>query len=141
MPGCLFWVVDDDADDLVLIEQGFSEFGLRVSMFQPDRAGTILDRFEAEAAKNPPQMIMLDINMPFISGKELLVLLKSDPRFRHIPIVMFTTSTSHQDKMECMRAGANCFLTKPATFTELTKICDSLSTLFCSGAVSVERAR
>ncbi|WP_313436359.1 response regulator [Novosphingobium sp.] len=64
-------------------------------------------------ASPPPQLILLDINMPRMDGKELLVAVKSDPRLRHIPVVMFTSSESPTDIRECYERHASCYVVKP----------------------------
>jgi CheY-like chemotaxis protein len=61
----------------------------------------------------PPQLILLDINMPRMDGKELLTAVKSDARLRHIPVVMFTSSESPVDIRECYELHASCYVVKP----------------------------
>ncbi|MDF2640408.1 MAG: response regulator receiver protein [Novosphingobium lindaniclasticum] len=60
-----------------------------------------------------PQLILLDINMPRMDGKDLLVAVKSDPGLRHIPVVMFTSSESPTDIRECYERHASCYVVKP----------------------------
>ncbi|TCM16087.1 CheY-like chemotaxis protein [Novosphingobium sp. PhB165] len=60
-----------------------------------------------------PQLILLDINMPRMDGKELLDAVKSDSRLRHIPVVMFTSSESPSDIRECYERHASCYVVKP----------------------------
>lgn len=132
MSDCLIWVVDDDADDLYLIEQGFRECSFNVRTFTPPNLAELLPALEKTYSRDLPQVILLDINMPKISGKELLGSIRADSRFKHIPVVMFTTSTSRKDRVECMQLGANCFLTKPNSYHNMVKVCSSLATVFCT---------
>jgi CheY-like chemotaxis protein len=132
MTDCLIWVVDDDVDDIFLIEQGFRECSFNVRTFSPSNVTEVIPSLEKTYAKDLPQVILLDINMPRISGKELLCSIRADVRFKHIPVVMFTTSTSRNDRIECMRLGANCFLTKPSSYQNMVKVCSSLATVFCT---------
>ncbi|WP_395329131.1 response regulator [Novosphingobium sp. BL-8H] len=60
-----------------------------------------------------PQLILLDINMPRMDGKELLATVKADARLRHIPVVMFTSSESPNDIRECYERHASCYVVKP----------------------------
>ena len=132
MTDCLIWVVDDDVDDIYLIEQGFRECSFNVRTFSPTNVSDVIPALEKTYAKDLPQVILLDINMPKISGKELLGWIRADLRFKHIPVVMFTTSTSRADRIECMQLGANCFLTKPNSYQSMVKVCSSLETVFCT---------
>lgn len=132
MTDCMIWVVDDDADDIYLIEQGFRECSFNVRTFSPTNVTELIPALEKTYSRDLPQVILLDINMPKVSGKELLGSIRADLRFRHIPVVMFTTSTSRSDKLECMQLGANCFLTKPSSYQSMVKVCASLATVFCT---------
>lgn len=60
-----------------------------------------------------PDIILLDLNMPRMSGRDVLAEMKSDPRFRQIPVIVVTVSSSEEDIMKCYDLHANCFVTKP----------------------------
>lgn len=60
-----------------------------------------------------PDLILLDINLPRKSGHDVLVFLKNDARYRHIPVIMLTTSSSQADIMTAYKNHVNCFITKP----------------------------
>lgn len=70
-------------------------------------------RHEPGQETPPPQLILLDINMPRMDGKELLAAVKSDSRLRRIPVVMFTSSESPSDIRECYERHASCYVVKP----------------------------
>jgi CheY-like chemotaxis protein len=65
-----------------------------------------------------PDLILLDINLPKVSGHDVLREIKSNDALRAIPVVMFTTSADQDEVMATYRAGANSYLTKPVKFTE-----------------------
>jgi CheY-like chemotaxis protein len=132
MTDCLIWIVDDDADDLELISQAFKECSFEVRTFSSPDPEKITGELEKSYLKDLPEVILLDLNMPIISGKELLSHIRNDARFKHIPVVMFTTSNSKRDRIECLQLGANCFLTKPNSYANMVKICASLATVFCT---------
>ena len=73
---------------------------------------------QADAADNLPCLIILDINMPVLDGKETLSLIKKDERFRAIPVVVFTTSASELDRMFCQRHNTT-MITKPPAYHNL----------------------
>jgi chemotaxis family two-component system response regulator Rcp1 len=72
-----------------------------------------------------PDLILLDINLPKIDGKEVLQTIKTDEKLRKIPVVMLTTSSSELDVTESYNNHANCFITKPVDldkFFEVVKV-------------------
>lgn len=72
------------------------------------------------ATERLPSLILLDLNMPGIDGREVLSSIKADERLRGIPIVILTTSSDERDVNECYRIGASTYIQKPVTFEGLT---------------------
>jgi CheY-like chemotaxis protein len=66
-----------------------------------------------------PELILLDLNMPGLDGRDVLKALKQDPVLRIIPVVIFTTSANARDVEECYRLGANGYFTKPLAYRDL----------------------
>ncbi|MFW9904557.1 MAG: response regulator transcription factor [Candidatus Thorarchaeota archaeon] len=75
-----------------------------------------------ELAKNSPDLILLDIRMPGISGLEVCRQLKQDDKFKHIPIIIFSAKVLSQDIELGLNAGADEYLTKPFSTRELTQL-------------------
>ena len=73
-----------------------------------------------------PDMILLDLNLPRKDGREALVEIKAKPALQHIPIIILTTSKEQKDIAFSMKAGAELFITKPATFDEWVEMIKSL---------------
>jgi len=124
---------DDDAEDRMLFEEALQSVGaehLLFSVYNGERLITFLnDSYRKEELM--PNVIFLDLNMPIKNGKEVLKIIKADDSpFRYIPVVLLTTSASVADIEECYRLGANLFIIKPASFTELAKILKDLMALF-----------
>ena len=71
-----------------------------------------------EESNSPPDLIMLDINMPRVNGKQVLSTIKQDPKLKCIPVVVYTTSNQNSDIAECYKLGANCYVTKPSRLKE-----------------------
>jgi two-component system, chemotaxis family, response regulator Rcp1 len=69
-----------------------------------------------------PGLMLLDLNMPRMDGRELLSEMKKDPDLHTIPVVVFTTSDSDQDIAKMYSLHANCYITKPLDFEHVTKI-------------------
>jgi two-component system, chemotaxis family, response regulator Rcp1 len=71
---------------------------------------------------NPPELILLDLNLPGKSGHETLTEIKADERLRQIPVAILTSSDSPQDVSACYREHANCYLVKPTFYDELAQL-------------------
>ncbi len=76
---------------------------------------------EAELAPRPG-MILLDLNMPRMDGREALKVIKSDPELRRIPVIVLTTSKAEEDIYRSYDLGVNSFIIKPVTFDGLVNI-------------------
>ena len=68
------------------------------------------------AGKPMPDLVLLDLNLPRISGREVLEEIRRQPRLRKVPIVILTSSDAEQDIVRSYELGANCYVTKPVGF-------------------------
>jgi CheY-like chemotaxis protein len=73
-----------------------------------------------------PDLILLDLNLPKKDGREILHDLKSSPSFRHIPIVILTSSEADRDVFESYRLGASCYVAKPVDFKAFRTIIEAI---------------
>ena len=115
--------VDDDPDDQVLFMETIGEMAGNVRVacaMNGAEALRNLEKFKMDGEL--PALIMLDINMPLLNGKETLVQLKKDAILKSIPVVIFTTSSSDSDISFCMSNGASRFITKPVKLQELKNV-------------------
>ena len=74
-----------------------------------------------------PHLVLLDIHMPLVNGKEVLTRVKQHEELKSIPVVMFTTSSREEDIEFCYAAGANAYLRKPADFDQIQNIVNSIT--------------
>jgi CheY-like chemotaxis protein len=74
-----------------------------------------------------PGIILLDLNMPKMDGREALAEIKADPELRRIPVVILTTSKDEEDVFRTYDLGVNSFVTKPVTFEELAAALQALA--------------
>ncbi len=73
-----------------------------------------------------PDLILLDLNLPRMDGRQLLEEIKQDPDLRVIPVVVLTTSRSEQDVLRSYQLHANCYITKPVDFTQFMHVVKSI---------------
>jgi CheY-like chemotaxis protein len=74
-----------------------------------------------------PGLILLDLNMPKMDGREALALIKADPRLRHIPVIVLTSTKADEDIVRAYGLGVNSFVNKPVTFDGLVAVMHALA--------------
>ena len=118
-------LADDDEDDRMMTRDALRDARLK------NRLETVIDgvellsylRREGEYADAPrPGLILLDLNMPRMDGREALAAIKQDPELRSIPVVVLTTSKAEEDVLRSYDLGVNSFITKPVTFLGLVEV-------------------
>jgi len=125
-------IADDDADDRLMAKEALDECRLvnRVDFVEDGVELLAYLRRQgryADTAKAPrPGLIILDLNMPKMDGREALREIKADPALRRIPIVVMTTSKAEEDIYRSYDLGVNSFITKPVTFDGLVTVMRAL---------------
>ena len=126
-PEPIILMADDDPDDRMLLKEALEENNLAHSLHFVENGVELLDylykrgRFVLE--KTPrPNLVILDLNMPKVDGREALALIKSDPNLRGIPVIVLTTSKAEQDITKAYNLGVNSFICKPVAFDELVEV-------------------
>ena len=121
-------LADDDEEDRMLIEDALRESRVLNELDSVKDGVELLEylRGEGEFAHRAgaplPGLILLDLNMPRMDGREALLELKRDPRLRSIPVVVLTTSKAEEDIVRTYDLGVNSFVTKPVSFEVLIDI-------------------
>ena len=121
-------MADDDADDRDFTRSAMQESRLANDLRCVEDGEELLDYLHrrgryADPKDSPrPGLILLDLNMPRLDGREALREIKADPKLRNIPIVVLTTSKTEEDILRSYNLGANCFITKPVTFEGLVDV-------------------
>jgi len=123
-------IVDDDPDDRESIREAFLENKYNHDYVFFSAAEELLGYLSDANANTNSTVILLDLNMPGMDGRTALKHIKSNDDFRHIPIIIMTTSSSHSDRQASYALGANCFVTKPDTFGKLVDITNSIAKLW-----------
>ena len=124
-------LVDDDADDQLLFNEAVHGINPSIRLETADNGKHALNKLGNALVL--PQIIFVNLHMPLVDGYDLISQIKSNPKFKHIPLVAFTTSKSQADSQRAQSLGADAFLTKAPDFRELTaKLRRVLSTDFSS---------
>lgn len=117
-------IIDDDADDRFFMEQALKTDSSDTRLYCADSGQQALDMLVL--VHPTPDVILLDLNMPGLSGLEVLNQLKQSIRHQHIPVIVLTTSDAPTDKKQAYHLGASGFITKPTTQQELSKIASQI---------------
>ena len=118
-------LVEDDEDDVLLTREALKDSKVIVSMAVAQDGEEALKRLRRQPpfeAAPIPELILLDLNLPRVSGREVLKELKADPVLKKIPVVVLTTSAADTDVLRCYDLGANCYITKPVDFEQFQRI-------------------
>ena len=118
-------MADDDEDDRELARDAFQHAGFEGEIRFALDGRDLLDYLRADepgVARERPGIIVLDLNMPRMDGREALVELKADDALREIPVVVLTTSRDEEEVQRCYGAGANSFIAKPMTHAGLVDV-------------------
>jgi CheY-like chemotaxis protein len=111
-------IVDDDAEDIELFTEAVRVIDETIGCVEAYNGLEALKILKRNALL--PNFIFLDINMPLMNGRKCLEEIKSNANYRHIPVIIYSTTTDKKQIEECRRLGAD-FLTKPNSFDELIK--------------------
>ncbi len=118
-------LVEDNPADVRLTEEALGE-GKVANVLRVAEDGVValqMLRREGPYSELPaPDLMLLDLNLPRMSGQELLVEIKKDPALRRIPVVVLTTSSSERDILESYELHANCYITKPVDLAQFLTV-------------------
>lgn len=125
-------IADDDRDDQELLEAALTElnFPLRINMASD--GVDLLEQLKLNSMNTRafPSLIILDINMPRKNGVEVLKEIKDNSCFRHIPVIMYSTSANNEAKTGCYALGASLYIRKPASHHELNEVAMAIRNLW-----------
>lgn len=115
LPLVYILVVDDDCDDTLIIQETIREISPKFRVTCLDKGQLVFQTLDKLMDAELPSLLILDYNLPIISGFELLREIKAHSRYQHIPVGVYSNSIYPKHKEECLEAGACAYLTKSST--------------------------
>lgn len=122
-------LVEDRQSDIDLIEEAIQESEVSYTLYVVKNGEEALDFLykKKQYYKVPrPELILLDLNLPRINGRELLSIIKADPKLKLIPVVVLSTSNSPGDITESYALHANCYITKPSDLDQFFAVVQAI---------------
>lgn len=121
----LILLADDDLDDTELFCEALADIDSDIVCQYAGDGGELLKKLDDLDEK--PELIFLDLNMPVMNGWECLKLIKEDPRYCHIPVIVISTSSHKKEVARALDMGALCYFVKPSNFSELKRILEMIT--------------
>ncbi len=123
MQESIILLIEDNPDDELLMRRALAKNKVQAELIVAHDGEEALECLFAEPRRIPlPDLILLDLKLPKISGLELLRYLRAQRTTEHIPIVILTTSSEERDILESYRLGGNSYIHKPVDFAEFSSV-------------------
>lgn len=118
--GKVVFIVDDDSDDREFFCEALHEIDANITCVCAGNGNEAIEMLN-QPHTVLPDYIFMDLNMPRLSGKQCLALIKKMERYSNVPVIIFSTTRQFHEAEETKKLGATLFLTKPSSYTELKK--------------------
>jgi CheY-like chemotaxis protein len=116
-------IADDDTDDQMLLKELVEEFCSNIKITCISDGKQLMDKLHMGEI---PDLVLLDLNMPFKTGSQCLYEMRTDKKLQHLPVVILSTSKSKSDIDLCYKNGAHLFYSKPWNIEECRKLIQSI---------------
>ncbi|HVM27540.1 MAG TPA: response regulator [Mycobacteriales bacterium] len=126
-------LVEDDPGDVLMTREAFLDHKLKNVLHVVDNGADAMAflRKEGEYAEAPtPDLVLLDLNLPRMDGREVLAQIKADDELRSIPVVVLTTSEAEEDILRSYQLHANAYVTKPVDFERFLEVVRQIDEFF-----------
>lgn len=128
---------DDDAEDRWLVKDGFLEIDPAIQLTQFEDGVDVIQFLDQLAADDVPvDAIICDMQMPLMGGLSLLDTIKNSLRWKHLPVIVYTTSSTRFDHNVCIEGGAAAFYSKPSTYAENLSILNEMIKIIMPGQLA-----
>jgi CheY-like chemotaxis protein len=124
-------LVEDSEGDVILTQKSFERAKPAVDVAHVENGEECMKYLRQQgkyAGAPPPDLILLDINMPLMNGREVLVEMHNDAKLRQIAVVVLTTSSADRDVAEMYQLGCNSYIIKPVDYAQFQTIIQTLTT-------------
>jgi CheY-like chemotaxis protein len=118
-------LVDDSVADVRLTVEALKEAKMR-NVIHVVYDGESAMEFLRKPGQRKPDLILLDLNLPGMDGREVLAEIKSDPVLSIIPVVVLTTSHAEEDILRTYRLHCNCYITKPVDLNQFIRVVQTI---------------
>ena len=128
-------LVEDDPGDVLMTREAFEDYKVhnQLHVVNDGEQAMAFLRQEGEYAGLPrPDLVLLDLNLPRMDGRQVLVAIKSDPDLSSIPVVVLTTSEAEDDVLRSYSLHANAYVTKPVDFERFINVVRQIDDFFVS---------
>lgn len=127
-------LIEDNEGDIVLIKEALKEshFKGRIMEIKDGNAAIHFFKENVYTEALAITLVLLDINLPKKNGHEVLKFIKSAPELKHIPVVIFTTSSANTDIEKAFQNAANAFVTKPSDTDEFLEVIAKIQNYWCA---------
>lgn len=115
---------EDDREDWILIQEAMKDCDCKLRVERVENGQQLLDRLRD--GHRMPDVVMLDLQMPLMDGQEALREIRSDPKLRHLPVIVMTTSKLEADIFQSFHDGANSYVVKPINYEDLETLLKSV---------------
>jgi CheY-like chemotaxis protein len=131
------YLVDDDEDDRMFTRNALENIIEKHEIIELSNGNELLTLLQKQLPEDP-FLIMMDMNMPRVNGLEALSAIRKNPDFRHIPVVMFSTSASADTVRKAYEAGVNAYIVKPTTLAEYIRMAQAMNLLFFNSYPAID---
>jgi CheY-like chemotaxis protein len=128
IPVAQILLVEDSPSDVLMVREALAKLLNRLHVVEDGvEAMAFLNRRGKYAGAARPDLILLDLNLPKMDGRQVLAEIKDHPELKTIPVVVLTTSSAEEDVLKSYGLHANCYVTKPVEFQKFTAVIRSLA--------------
>ncbi|TDH28899.1 response regulator [Segetibacter sp. 3557_3] len=121
MTPCKILIIDDDEDDVEILTKAFTDTGV-IDICHVHSANQAFNYLADVAFEFLPKLIITDMHLAGVTGKEFLFNIKGLEKYKHIQVVIFSSAMSDQEFEKCRKLGALDYLIKPSTFGEYIRV-------------------
>ena len=119
-------LIEDNPGDVRLLEEAFRELHANIHLQVARDGAEGIQAVEVRGAGTTPDLILLDLNLPKISGHDVLSRIKSNPQTRRIPVIVLTSSRAEMDVRRAYESYANAYLRKPSSLDGLLEAAEHI---------------